>query len=98
MALRLKATKTSLYSLVGTFEDMPIMKRTEFQKYRRSYWLRWFDDSADYEVYLSALLGKVLLSIDRREYDSARHSREVHRVEVPELWARGMIEEFIDSK
>jgi len=98
MTRKLKATKTSLYSLVGTYEDLPIMKRTEFFKYRRSYWLRWYDDSAEYEVYFSVLLGKVLLSIDRREHDSDCFSRQVHRIEIPELQERGMIEEFADAR
>lgn len=44
---RLKANKTSLYKLVGTYEAMPPMRRVTFKKAvrRRDYWLEWTDDS-----------------------------------------------------
>ena len=94
MILRLKATKTSLYKLVGSYEALPIMKRTYFTKYRRSYWLRWSDDDADYKAYLSFCAGKPMLAIERRSYDAdGPPSCKVHVVPVDSLRALGMIEE-----
>lgn len=100
MALRLKATKTSLYNLVGAFAQLPKMRRTEFKKAFRSpdYWLEWYADGTEYRAFFAAGWGTALLAIESKEYDDAsgdyRHTREVHKVSLDELRERDLVEEY----
>lgn len=82
--MRLKATKSSLYKLVGEHADLPPMHITTFKKAHRcrSYWLHWYEGTA----YLTASCGCVLLTINGE-------NRRVYRPTLAELLGRGMIEE-----
>ena len=95
MKQMLRATKTSLYRLVSEHETLPIMKRTRFIKHRRSFWLRWHDDDADYEAYFTVCAGSPMLAIKRRKFDSDDPStRYVTRYTTDYLRSLGMIEEI----
>lgn len=96
--LRLKATKTSLYKLVGTFERLPGMRKTEFIKAKRhpDYWLKWSDSAADlfYEAFFAACGGSPLLVITAKDWDNHETSRRVHTLAIADLRERDMIEEI----
>lgn len=69
--MRLKATKTRLYSLVlAHYPDLPPMRQTEFVKAPRSraWWLKFWMEEGRYEVYFSAVCGKALLTVYRESY------------------------------
>lgn len=61
---RLKANKTSLYKLVGEFEDLPPMRRVTITKAYRTpdWWLKWTDaDGLLCVAFFSTCMGKALL-------------------------------------
>lgn len=95
--MRLKATKKSMYALVGAYEELPPMRKTEFSKaYRHpSYWLRWWDaDGLACKAFLAASLGKPVLSVTKeREYGEPVY--EARTLDVSELRALGMIEDEV---
>lgn len=102
-ALRLKASKSSLYAFVSSVTDLPQIRHTEFIKaYRaRSYWLNWSKNDVEYRAYLSVTAGWPLLSIDGKQYDEHadtadgyRRTREVHRLSIDELRKYNMVEEY----
>lgn len=97
--LRLTANKTKLYHLVKKFEPLPPMGRTEFRKAYRSpdYWLRWTDDGLWCEAFLSTCVGKPMMSIDKGEFCGQRVSRVVYGLDIEDLKARGMVEEFTSA-
>ena len=95
--LRLKATKTSLYTLVHFYEPLPPMRRTQFTKAPRSpdYWLAWTDSCGlCCKAFLSTCAGEPLLSITRCELWGTEVSRVVHELALSDLQERGMVEEF----
>lgn len=58
---RLKANKTSLYKLVGEFEDLPPMRRVTITKAYRTpdWWLKWTDaDGLLCVAFFSTCMGK----------------------------------------
>ena len=68
---RLKANKTSLYKLVGEFEDLPPMRRVTITKAYRApdWWLKWTDaEGMLCMAFFSTCLGKPLLAIDKKEF------------------------------
>lgn len=92
--MRLKATKTSLYMLVAEYEQLPPMKKTEFYKAFRSsdYTLKWHVDGIFYSAFLAACLGTPKLTIEKRDFDR-EIGRDVHTMTLPDLRARGIIDE-----
>ena len=95
--LRLKATKTSLYKLVGEYEALPPMRRVEFTKAYRTpdWWLNWTDAAGLWcTAFFAVCMGKPLLSIGKNEFCGPQTSREVHELELDNLRERGMVEEF----
>jgi len=98
--LRLKATKTTLYKLVASFEPLYGMNHTVFYKVPRhpSYFLDWRDDDGEYyRAYFSACLGQAILTITKRDIDGRQLSRQVHCLSIQELRECGMIEEVADG-
>jgi len=94
MRVKLKATKTSLYKLVSLYAALPGMKKTDFTKYRRTFWLRWYDDYATYEACFTVCAGRPILTIERRKLDGdAPPTRTVYTITVDDLRSRGMTEE-----
>ena len=94
---RLKANKTSLYKLVGEFEDLPPMRRVTITKAYRTpdWWLKWTDaDGLLCVAFFSTCMGKALLSIDKKEFCGPQVSRVVHDLDTKDLLERGMVEEF----
>ena len=94
---RLKANKTSLYKLVGEFEDLPPMRRVTITKAYRApdWWLKWTDaDGLLCVAFFSTCMGKALLSIDKKEFCGPQVSRVVHDLDAKDLLERGMVEEF----
>lgn len=93
--MRLKATKTSMYRLVGDYEDLPPMRRTTFTKaYRQpDFWLRWRDaDGMACKAFLAAYAGRLVLSITKeQEYGDPEY--RAYTLSVGDLRKRGMIEE-----
>lgn len=62
---RLKANKTSLYKLVGEFEDLPPMRRVTITKAYRApdWWLKWTDaDGLLCVAFFSTCMGKAMVS------------------------------------
>ena len=58
--MKLKASKTRLYSLVQAhYPDIPTMRQVDYFKTprSRSWWLRWYKDGNKHLVYFSAVLG-----------------------------------------
>ena len=97
---RLQASKTSLYKLVGEYEDLPPVRRVEFTKAYRTpgWWLRWTDaDGLRCVAFFSTCMGKALLSIDKKEFCGQQVSRVVHDLDTKDLLERGMVEEFITA-
>lgn len=67
---RLKANKTSLYKLVGEFEDLPPMRRVTITKAYRTpdWWLKWTDaDGLLCVAFFSTCMGKALREITVRD-------------------------------
>jgi len=95
MSMRLKATKTSLYELVASYEQLPGMRQTEFIKVHRhpDYWLKWHDKASYcfYDAFFAACGGRPLLAITAKDWDNHEISRRVHRLTIENLRARGMI-------
>ena len=94
---RLKANKTSLYKLVGEFEDLPPMRRVTITKAYRApdWWLKWTDaDGLLCVAFFSTCMGKALLSIDKKEFCGPQVSRVVHDLDTKDLLERGMVEKF----
>lgn len=95
--LRLQASKTSLYKLVGEYEDLPPVRGVEFTKAYRTlgWWLKWTDaDGLLCVVFFSTCMGKALLSIDKKEFCGPQVSRVVHDLDTKDPLERGMVEEF----
>ena len=94
---RLKANKTSLYKLVGEFEDLPPMRRVTITKAYRTpdWWLKWTDaDGLLCVAFFSTCMGKALLSIDKKEFCGPQVSHVVHELDAKDLLERGMVEKF----
>lgn len=95
--LRLKANKTSLYNLVGTYEAMPPMRRVTITKAYRApdWWMKWTDaDGLLCVAFFSACGGKALLSITKKEFCGPEISRVVHAIDLQDLQERDMVENF----
>ena len=84
---RLKANKTSLYKLVGEFEDLPPMRRVTITKAYRApdWWLKWTDaDGLLCVAFFSTCTGKAMLSmliawlLFREKYPEAVHLLEMY--------------------
>ena len=98
--LRLKANKTSLYKLVGTYEALPLMHRVTITKAHRApdWWLKWTDaDGLMCVAFFSTCLGKPLLAIEKKEFGGPQVSRVVHDLDAKDLLERGMVEEFTSA-
>ena len=94
---RLKANKTSLYKLVGTYEALPPMRRVTITKAHRApdWWLKWTDaDGLLCVAFFSTCLGKPLLAIEKKEFGGPQVSRVVHDLDAKDLLDRGMVEKF----
>ena len=94
---RLKANKTSLYKLVGSYEAMPPMRRVTIKTAHRApdWWLKWTDaDGLLCVAFFSTCLGKPLLSIEKKEFGGPRVSRVVHDLDAKDLLERGIVEKF----
>ena len=94
---RLKANKTSLYKLVGTYEALPPMRRVTITKAYRvpGWWLKWTDaDGLLCMAFFSTCMGKPLLAIEKKEFCGPQVSRVVHGLDEKDLLERGMVEEF----
>ena len=92
---RLKANKTSLYKLVGTYEAQPPMRRVTITKAYRApdWWLKWTDaDGLLCVAFFSTCLGKPLLAIEKKEFGGPQVSRLVHTLDAKDLLERGMAE------
>ena len=100
--MQLKATKTSLYKLVSTYEDLPGMRKTTIKKaYRRpDWWLEWVDERGlRCNAFFSIVLGQPLLAIEKMErFERRQISRVVHRLDINDLMERGMTEEMRANK
>lgn len=97
MALRLKANKTSLYKLVAEFETLPPRVRTRFIKSYRApdYALEWTTrDCNRARAFFAGCMGRPMLSIEIRDFDNHTVSRVVHGLDLADLQARGMVEEY----
>lgn len=92
-ALRLRATKTSLYKLVNRYEPLPLLKWTEFWKAFRSpdFFLEWQAESGYAKAFFSTCCGRPLLSIEIKN-EGRTVFREVHKMDLEDLRARGMLE------
>ena len=94
---RLKANKTSLYKLVGTYEAMPPMRRVTITKAYRipGWWLKWTDaDGLLCVAFFDTCMGKPMLSIEKKEFGGPQVSRIVHDLDTKDLLERGMVEKF----
>ncbi len=94
---RLKANKTSLYQLVGTYEALPPTRQVTITKAHRTpaWWLKWTDaDGLLCVAFLATCLGKPLLSIEKKEFGGPLVSRVVHDLDAKALLERGMVEKF----
>ena len=94
--LRLKATKTSLYKLVGEFVELPGIRKVYFTKEPRyrDYWLEWGTATGYAKAFFATCLGCPLLSVTVRDVDGKQLSYKVYRPSVEELQKRGMVEEM----
>ena len=95
--LRLKANKTSLYKLVGEYEDLPPMRQVTITKAYRvpGWWLRWTDAAGLLCVaFFDTCMGQALLSIEKKEFCGPQVSRVVHDLDAKGLLERGMVEKF----
>lgn len=95
--LRPKATKTSLYKLASSFQDLPPMRSMTLCKADRrpSYWLEWYEDCQRCSAFFSACCGKGVLVITRR--NDRGETNISYPLELEDLKARGMVEEFISA-
>lgn len=94
--LKLKATKTSLYKLVGEFEILPIMRKTEFIKAPRTrdWWLKWASGDDFYKAFFAVFGHSAALVISRKDWLSGKETlRQFFPLPVDKLRERGMIEE-----
>lgn len=92
--MRLKATKTRLYSLVlAHYPDLPPMRQTEFVKAPRdrAWWLRFSTDGGRDEAFFAAVCGKVLLTLDGRD------GRKVVKIPLEELEKYDLVEGEAES-
>ena len=98
--LRLKANKTSLYSLVASFTQLPGMRRVDFQKAsgRPNYWLEWTTDDGHTKAFLSSTMGHPVLTITTHDAAGGQLYHEAHRLSVDGLRERGMVEEVTTAK
>lgn len=94
--MRLKANKTSLYSLVASFTQLPGMRRVDFQKAsgRPDYWLEWTTDDGHTKAFLSSAMGHPVLTITTHDAAGGQLYHEAHRLSVEGLRERGMVEEI----
>ena len=94
---RLKANKTSLYKLVGEYENLPPMRQVTITKAYRvpGWWMKWTDaDGLLCVAFFDTCMGKPLLSIEKKELCGPQVSRMVHALDTKDLLERGMVEEF----
>jgi hypothetical protein len=86
---KLNVTKKRLYNLVMEYRPLPIMKKTEYKKYRNSHWLEYINEDDDLEIaFFTINGGAVRLSIrvkERPEY------REFCKYSMKDLESRGLI-------
>lgn len=94
--LRLKANKTSLYKLVETYTPLPGMRRVDFQKAngRPDYWLEWTTEDGHTKAFLSATLGRPILTITTHDAAGGTLYNEAHHLSIEGLREMGMVEEF----
>lgn len=101
--LRLKANKTSLYKLVAEYVDNlpPMRGGTEFIKYPRTpdYALNWVTPEWDTaHAFFSTSMGCPLLSVEFKSGETGKTvSRIVYTLDLQDLRARGMVEEFVTA-
>lgn len=98
--LRLKATKTSLYKLVREYVVLPLMKRASFTKASRrpDYWLDWTDAGGlRWRAFLAVCAGRAKLILMREDYSGCLKSIAFYTLEIKDLQARGMVEEFVTA-
>lgn len=93
--LRLKATKTSLYKLVGEFAELPGIRKVYFTKApcSRDYWLEWGTADGYAKAFFSTCSGHTMLSITIMDVDGEQLSYKAHEIPVKNLMERGMVEE-----
>lgn len=98
--LRLKANKTNLYKLVAEFTPLPGLRRVDFIKAPGTpdYWLEWTTDDGRAKAFLSACMGRPMLSITVRDIDGSQLYYKAHTLSVDGLRDRGMVEEFTTAK
>ena len=67
MAIHPRATKTGLVKLLrARGMDIPSIRRADFSKSGRSYWLHWYDSQEVWhQAYYSASAGRPILSVDQ---------------------------------
>lgn len=99
---RIKTTKSGLYKLVlgrmkrlGWDGHVP-MRYTAFSKVPRSpsYFLSWVADDCRYQAYLTACMGRALLTVTQCELFYGRTvRREVFHISLKKLEKRRMVDE-----
>lgn len=102
--LRIKTNKTNLYRLAKEKSksvrwcSLPPMNRTRFWKAFRlpDYFLEWYTNGCSYRCYLAAVAGSPLLAIERSTEGIETH-RQVFRLTVEDLQAKGMVEYIPDK-
>lgn len=79
MAIYPKATKTSLAKLLrARGMEIPSIRRADFSKSGRSYWLHWHDSQEVWhQAYYSAAGGRPLLAIDQ-EFSPISMTEVIH--------------------
>ena len=95
--LRLKANKTSLYTLVRAMDPCAGgFRAAEFSKVPRTpeYFLKWGHGGLWCNAFFSACMGRPLLTVEKRDFDGNVISREVHTLDLADLRERGMVQEF----
>ena len=93
---KLKATKSSLYTLISEHFKLPGIKTCHFKKYKNSYWLEWYGSQSTNTAFFSVSGGAARLSVDS-ETESAPGHLDTQRfsISIPldELIARNLVKE-----
>lgn len=92
----LKANKTSLYRLVYDHDDsVGGIRHCKFRKSFREpdYFLDWSNDGLYCHAFFAATCGRALLSIEKKDIDGQRISRDVYTLDIGDLRTRGMVED-----
>jgi hypothetical protein len=94
---KLKANKTSMYQMVKKYiAEVPPMRKTEFSKYRRTYWLEFRANGNYHRITLSVAGGLVYIRDQINRYDEDRQDNMYQPTDA-ELRELGMIEELTRS-